>query len=124
MTVTSTFAPVSWPGSERRLEIHGDEGSILLAGPAWDRDIKLATKSDNEYREIEVPDEFQLSEVPERLSPGLFMLVDRFVDAVLDGSPMSPTFEDGFRTQELIEAVSRASATGVRQVLPLDPDAG
>jgi predicted dehydrogenase len=123
MTVTSTFAPAAWPGNERRLEIHGDEGSILIVGPAWDRDIKLATKNDTEYKEIEVPDKFQPSELPEGLSPGLFMLVDRFVDATLDGSPMAPTFEDGFRTQELIEAVSRASATGMRQVLPLGPDA-
>ncbi|MBI4658716.1 MAG: Gfo/Idh/MocA family oxidoreductase [Verrucomicrobia bacterium] len=121
MTATSTFTPVSWPGNERRLEVHGDRGSILLAGPAWDRDIKLATNGDSNYNSIDIPSEFQPADLPRGVSPGLYALVDRFVKACLDGAPMSPSFEDGYKTQELIEAVSRSGATGARQVLPLDP---
>lgn len=56
---------------------------------------------------------------PEGLSGSLYAIADRFLRAIVDGEPMSPSFEDGYRTQEIIEAVTRSSQAGQRQVLPL-----
>ena len=34
-----------------------------------------------------------------------------FVDAILDGHPAEPTFEDGWRVQEVIDAVRKSDHT-------------
>ncbi|HEY8885589.1 MAG TPA: Gfo/Idh/MocA family oxidoreductase [Chloroflexota bacterium] len=111
--------PLGWPSLLGRLEIHGDSGSLLQQGWGDQPVLNLARATDRSYAEIKVPDRLTRRTAPEGLPGALYAIADRFLRAILDGEPMSPSFEDGYRTQELIEAVFRSSQTGQRQVLPL-----
>lgn len=113
------FNPVGWSTMQRRLEVHGEDGSIFLEGPSWDKSIKVGDRSELGLREVDVPEEYLQRALPEGVSPGMFELMDRFVQATLDGATMSPSFDDGVKTQELIEAVVRSGSSGTKQALPL-----
>jgi predicted dehydrogenase len=108
--------PVSWQAKAGRLEVHGDAGSLLLDGtsPA----IKVAGPGAPGYEDLPVPAHLANQVVPEGVYAPVFILIGRFLKAITGGEPMSPSFEDGYRTQELIEAVIRSDQTGERQMLP------
>jgi predicted dehydrogenase len=113
--------PIAWRpnGVQIRLEVHGEHGSLLQEGRGGRASVKLARASDQGYNEVPAPAHPTDRTVPANVSGPIFAIVDAFVQAILDGKPMAPSFEDGYRTQELIEAVVRSGRTGQRQTLPL-----
>lgn len=110
-------APTAAPGTSLRLEVHGDGGSLVLAGDPLGAGVKVAGKGQTAYTDLPTPDRLAGPAVPSGVLAPLFVLVDGFVRAVLDGEPASPSFEDGLRTQELIEGILTSCATGQRAEL-------
>ena len=104
-----------------RLEIHGEDGEIVLEGEMQSQPVRLAVRGGGGYRELALPPHLAERDLPVGVNRPLYRLLDRFISAVLDGARMVPSFEDGYRTQELIEALFRSDATGRRQELPLVP---
>ncbi|HUE76013.1 MAG TPA: Gfo/Idh/MocA family oxidoreductase [Chloroflexota bacterium] len=104
---------------QARLEIHGTDGSILEEGLGVGATVKRTTAVDREYTVVSTLENVKMHEAPEGVPEGIYALGDRFVRAILDGEPMSPTFEDGFRAQEVIEAILQSDQTGQRRDLPL-----
>lgn len=99
-------------GSGHRIEIYGDEGTLVLdnaasSGLAAFRLLQGDRTSTG------------LREVTRGHEPGrdgrvdaLAVLADRFVRAVLTGGPSSPSFEDGYRVQCLLDAARRSHERG------------
>jgi predicted dehydrogenase len=113
-------APIAFSSAMRaRLEVHGTDGSLLEEGLGVGASVKRASAISREYVAVPTPEHVKTREAPEGVSEGIYALGDRFVRAILDGEPISPTFEDGYRAQEVIEAVLRSNQKGKRQDLPL-----
>ena len=111
-----------WPDMHgQRLEIHGEDGQLLLEGEMQTQPVRLAARDRGGYRELALPPHLDERDLPEGVNRPLYRLMDRFIASVLDGEPMVPSFADGYRTQELIEALFRSDATGRRQELPIVP---
>jgi predicted dehydrogenase len=113
-------SPIAFSSAMRaRLEVHGTAGSLLEEGLGAGASVKHAAATDRDHATIPMPEHLNPRGVPAGLPEGIHALADRFVRAILDGEPMAPTFEDGYRAQEVIEAVRRSSETGQRKDLPL-----
>jgi predicted dehydrogenase len=117
LTALTQLVPARWAQIRTRLEIVGDQGALLLSGPANAPVLEHAGLVDMNYQTLAIPERYLPSNLPPGIDAGAFTIADRFVRAVLDGSPMSPSFDDGLRTQELLEAVARSDETGARQEL-------
>jgi predicted dehydrogenase len=98
----------------QRISIYGTTGAIIYENDRVPR-IQVALPpfvKDSTY--LEVP-------IPSRLSGGRLSHIPAFVNAILDGlEPTFPTFEDGLRTQEVLEAVERSCQPGDWVTLPLE----
>jgi predicted dehydrogenase len=117
------LAPARWGQHRTRLEILGDAGALLLAGPAFAPVLQYAGGSEADYQLLTIPERYTPEGLPQGIDPGSFTIADRclFLRAVLDGVQMSPTFDDGLRTQELLAAIARSDETGMRQELVASP---
>ena len=124
LTLITQLAPARWGQHRTRLEILGDEGALLLSGPASAPVLQYAAVTDANYRTLTIPERYQPSDLPPGVDAGAFTIADRFVRAVIDGEPMSPSFDDALRTQELIQAIARSDETGTRQELSSGIHAG
>lgn len=99
--------------NHQRISIYGDKGSLVYQNGPEPRLEIAAEPFSKDGGEVLVP-------VPQRLLSGSRSHVPPFVDTILDGAPVAfPTFEDGLRAQEVLEA-AEVSHTEDRWVsLPL-----
>jgi predicted dehydrogenase len=110
------------PGWLIEMGLFGDEGSLKLeCGPDTEGRVRGCRRGDESWSDLAVPPEFLGTAGP---NPSILNLpslapftnksvADRlFVDAVLDGTPAEPTFEDGWRVQEVIDAVVTSDRRG------------
>jgi predicted dehydrogenase len=99
----------------QRLEVHGDAGSLLLEAAGADRAVLHAGSGAPGYVARPVPERLAAGAPAEGVNAAVYALADRFVRAVLDGEPMSPTFDDAYQVQALIEAVKESDRSGTWQ---------
>ncbi len=104
----------SFLGSGHRIELYGDDGTLVLANPTADyfRGFELmhARRADNALQAVAVEAiGGELSDV--RVVP-VARLIKRFIDACENGGSPSPGFAEGYRVQCLIDAARRAHAAG------------
>lgn len=115
----------SFLGSGHRLELYGEDGTLVLANPTGDYfrgfELMQGRRADGALRPVAVedggPDPFPDS----RVRP-VARLVGRFLDACQGGGAPAPGFAEGFRVQCLIDAARRAHASGCR--IDVAPAAG
>jgi predicted dehydrogenase len=107
-------APTAAAGTTFRLEVHGTDGLILLAGDPLGATVKVARGRETDYVDAPVPERLAGAPVSAGVHGPLFAMIDRFVRAVLDGETDSPSFEDGYRTQDVIESILVSSKEGRR----------
>lgn len=95
-------------GSGHRIEIYGDEGTLILdnsasSGLAAFRLLR-GDRTSTELREV------THGRDPNRDGrvAALAALADRFVRAIRTGEPAGPSFEDGYRVQCLLDAARRS----------------
>jgi predicted dehydrogenase len=90
-------------GGEWGIKVYGSRGIL-----AWEGD-KLLSKQHGEdtYSAIDV-------QAPDPTPT----IVTQFVTNILDGSDLSPTFYDGLRAQEVMDAVTRSAEQGLWVSLP------
>ena len=80
--------------------------------------LQCARRADTDYVTLPIPTQYAAPGLPDDVDAGSYAIADQFVRAVLDDEPMSPTFADGLRAQELMDAILRSDATGQRQDMP------
>lgn len=105
----------SFLGSGYRIELYGDEGTLILSNPTPDYfrgfQLRLARQGDDALESIAIEDADEKQFPDSRISP-VCRLVRRFIDACeSDGSP-SPGAVEGYRVQCLIDAARRSHASG------------
>lgn len=104
-------------GGGQRIEAYGNDGTLVLTA-----DEKLMGGKVGERGLAELP-------IPERLTPKVaavdrrvlpfYSLAERLVESVRTGKEVGPSFEDGVRCQELLDACRRSAAEGRWVTLPL-----
>jgi predicted dehydrogenase len=105
----------SFLGSGHRLEVYGEEGTLVLSNPTADYfrgfELKVAGQGDNALRPVSIEDIDDDPYADSRTAP-VRRLVRRFIDACEKGGSSSPGAAEGYRVQCLIDAARRAHATG------------
>lgn len=105
----------SFLGSGHRVELYGDEGTLVLANPTADyfRGFTLlqARRGDDRLQAVALADASGDPSSDSRIAP-VSRLVQRFLDACEKGGDASPGFAEGYRVQHLIDAAWRAHASG------------
>jgi myo-inositol 2-dehydrogenase/D-chiro-inositol 1-dehydrogenase len=91
-------------GYDQRIEVHGSLG-LLAAGNQRATTVEHASAAGYVVDPV-------LPFFLERYADAYRLELDAFVDAVLDGSPLAPSGEDGLRAQLLADAATEAARTG------------
>lgn len=113
--------------SAYRFEIYGREGTLAMigggnAGSEVKRKIMGGRKDDPSLQELPVPERFKC--VPEAVrsvgpSYDVGQMWVRFANAIRTGGAVEPDFDHAVRRHRMLDAVVRASATGLRQKVVL-----
>jgi predicted dehydrogenase len=105
----------SFLGSGHRIELYGDDGTLVLANPTADyfRGFGLmhGRRGDDALTAVPIEDADADQQSDSRIAP-VSRLVRRFIDACETGAPAAPGFAEGYRVQCLIDAARRAHASG------------
>jgi len=124
-TITGTTAASFGPGA--RVDIYGRDGTLVtpqggvgVSPPA--HGILLGAKpGDAELTELAIPERLQpfTDDRYHSLMP-FRLLVREFLRGIRDGSSPSPNFYDGYRCQQVLDAVRESSAAG--RVVQIPPE--
>ena len=102
-------------GSGMALEAYGSEGALALNGDS----LLAAEKGRPEFSEVELPE----PDVPMDLADPHYvpfgLWTRRIVAAVQEGTALKPDFEDGWRSQQVIDAARQSSDEGRWVDIPL-----
>lgn len=104
-------------GSGHRLEIYGDDGTLILHNPTTDYmrgfTLTLTDRKTNKPIAVASDDDPIDRQFPQdgRIAP-VSRLAKRFLDAVEQGGRVRPDFADGYRVQLLMDAVRRSHDSG------------
>jgi predicted dehydrogenase len=114
LPVTLSISTHTVHGSGHRVELFGDDGTLVLENRTSDYvkgfELRLGTREDREPRPIA----FEAPPPPEgdgRIAV-VAGLARRFLDWIVDGVPTGPTFQDGLRVQQLLDAATRSDRDG------------
>jgi predicted dehydrogenase len=112
-------------GTAFLFEIHGEEGDIRLAATSrasmqrQELNVKGARGDAKELANLAIPEEYRW--VPEGIAPdsrfNVAQLYARLAKSIRNRKPVSPGFDAAVARHRLLDAIVRASETGVKQVL-------
>jgi predicted dehydrogenase len=106
-TASYHFSEVAAFGPQHFIEIYGSRGALVYQ--LFTEEIQGATVGDERLRPIPIPPEEERFQDTDA----------RFVQAILQGTPVSPDFDEGLRYMEFCEAVALSVKKGVAVPLPL-----
>jgi predicted dehydrogenase len=105
----------SFLGSGHRIELYGEDGTLVLSNPTADYfrgfELKLARDGDDALKSVSIEDTDE-DPYSDSRAAAVRRLVRRFLDACENGSSPPPGVLDGYRVQCLIDAARCAHATG------------
>jgi predicted dehydrogenase len=113
-----SVASDAYLGPGHRLEVYGDDGTLVLDNPGHDHAagfrLLVARRPADALQTVLQPGPFPAGDV--RVLPAA-RLVRRFVDGILHGASVAPNLEHGLRVQRLLDALRRADHTGRGETL-------
>jgi predicted dehydrogenase len=111
-------------GTAFLFEIHGDKGDLQLTATSrasmqrQELNVRGARGDEKELAELPIPGKYRW--VPEGVAPdsryNVAQLYARLAESIRDGKPVSPGFDAAVTRHRLIDAIVRASDTGMKQV--------
>ena len=111
-------------GTEFLFEIHGEHGDLQLTATSrasmqrQELNLKGARGGSGALAELPIPGKYRW--VPEWVSPdspyNVAQLYVRLAECIRDGKPVSPGFDAAVTRHRLLDAIVRASETGMKQV--------
>jgi predicted dehydrogenase len=112
-------------GTAFLFEIHGEEGDIRLAATSrasmqrQELNVKGARGDAKELAELPIPGKYRCVSqgVASDSRYNVAQLYARLAESIRDGKPVSPGFDAAVSRHRLLDAIVRASATGMKQVL-------
>jgi predicted dehydrogenase len=115
LPVTMSISTHTVHGGGHRIELFGDEGTLVLENRTSDyvSGFRLlhGTREQAEPRPLALADAAPQSGGDGRVAV-VAGLARRFIDWAIDGTPSGPTFEDGLRAQRLLDAATRSHLSG------------
>jgi predicted dehydrogenase len=109
------MSSASFLGSGHRIELYGEDGTLVLSNPTADYfrgfELKLARQGDEALKPVSTEDTDQ-DPYSDSRAAAVRRLVLRFVDACEKGGSAPPGVAEGYRVQCLIDAARCAHATG------------
>jgi len=113
--VTLSVAADAFLGSGHRLEIYGEQGTLVLENHGADYvsgfALSVGTRATGAFS-TQPP---ELASHPDGRIGAASAIVRRFVDAVLSGTPAQPNLADGLRVQRLMASARAADRSGAWQ---------
>jgi predicted dehydrogenase len=109
----------SYLGTGHRLEFYGEEGTLVLANSTADYmrgfAVSYARRPAAALAHVAIEDDPIDRQFPNegRIAP-VSRLASRFLDAIERRAPVTPGFAEGYRVQELLDAVRQSHAQGRR----------
>ena len=112
------------PGRGRRVELYGSDGAVVVDGDEvrGEARVYLARRGDRAPREVTLPPSRLPSAVQESAVPIFGAMIHALLLSIESGRSEGPSFVDGLRCQEVLDAARLSAAEG--RVVPLDPVAG
>jgi predicted dehydrogenase len=108
------MSAAAYRGSGHRIEIYGEEGSLILEnpGPDYMRGFRLLlARRPNAWEPVGISTSEEDSWHDGRVLPAS-RLAKRFTDWALRGEPCEPSFATGMRVQSLLDAARHSNNTG------------
>ena len=112
-------------GTAFLFEILGEKGDLQLTAtsrasmPRQELDVKGARGDEKELADLPIPSKYRW--VPEGVSPdsryNVAQLYAKLADSIRDGKPVSPGFDTAVIRHRLLDAIVRASESGMKQIL-------
>jgi predicted dehydrogenase len=110
------MSSASYLGSGHRLEIYGEDGTLVLHNPTTDYMRGFTLMHGRRPDTMLAPVAIESDPLDANYKDGRVAvsarLAKRFLDAIEKRSAASPSFDDGHRVQVLIDATRRSHATG------------
>jgi predicted dehydrogenase len=113
-------------GTAFLFEIHGEEGDLQLTATSrasmqrQELNVKGARGDAKELAELAIPTG-KYRWVPEGVAPdsryNVAQLYARLAESIRNGKPVNPGFDAAVTRHRLLDAIVRASKTGMKQVL-------
>jgi predicted dehydrogenase len=123
-TVTVAIATDAFLGPGHRIEVYGEEGTLVLENAGRDlvRDftLRVGDRAAGTFRELSAgwrPDDPAADGRVMAVEPLVRRFVDRVEAGVAGGSAAAPSLAHGLRVQELLEAARRSHAQGTWQAV-------
>ena len=112
-------------GTAFLFEIHGEEGDLQLTATSrasmqrQELNVKGARGDAKELAELPIPEKYLW--VPQGIAPdsryNVAQLYTRLAEGIGGGKPVSPGFDAAVTRHRLLDAIVRASETGMKQIL-------
>src|SRR6266576_1375343 len=112
-------------GTAFLFEIHGEEGDLQLTATSrasmqrQELNVKGARGDAKKLAELPIPGKYRW--VPEGVAPdsryNVAQVYARLTESIRDGKPVSPGFDAAVARHRLLDAIVRASETGMKQVI-------
>jgi predicted dehydrogenase len=106
-------------------EIHGDQGDLQLTATSrasmqrQELNVRGARGNEKELAELPIPGKYR--RVPEGVEPdsryNVAQLYARLAEGIRDGKPISPGFDAAVTRHRLLDAIVRASETGMKRMI-------
>ena len=112
-------------GSGPGTEVYGNQGTLVTpqrgVNPPAHGTLLGARAGEEKLQELPIPERLQpfADDRDDRLMP-FRLLVQDFVRGIETGSSPAPNFYDGYRCQQVLDAVRESSATGRRIAIPAE----
>lgn len=120
----SAVASMADRGWQQHVNLYGEDGSLEINVPFWGAEagavLRVARSSDEQFQVLETPDSYW-GEVAPSDPFGIFTQhaagCRLFVDAVAENRAASPTFHDGCKVQQVIDAALESHRSGQTQIV-------
>jgi predicted dehydrogenase len=112
-------------GTAFLFEIHGEQGDLQLTATSrasmqrQELNVRGARGGEKELAELPIPGKYRW--VPEGIAPdsryNVAQLYARLAEGIRNGKPISPGFDAAVARHRMLDAIVRASETGMKQVI-------
>lgn len=102
------------PGRGRRIELYGSEGAVTVDGDEvrGEARVYLARRGERTPAEVTLPPSRRPAAVRESAVPIFGAMIHALLRSIESGRGESPSFEDGLRCQEVLDAARLSAAEG------------
>ena len=110
----SSLAYIGTRGMDQRITLHGESGTLEARATFTSAEIRGVRDGEKEFRPLPVPD--RILEGVDKANP--FHVISQFtgdylfIDSILQDQPISPSFYDGLKAQEVIDAAKESHKMG------------